>query len=193
MPRYKEYNREAVLDSATKVFWEKGYVGSAMSDLVNATALNKHSMYKEFGSKEGLFLACIENFSNKTNRKAAEIIHRRPLGLQNIIDFFQNRIEGASSKMWKGCLIMNSVVEQEVLSEQVNEQVQCHMSQQEGLFRDCLMAAQRAGEIPASKDTVVLAQYLLCFLEGLNVMGKCNPTKESLELLFEQVLTVITH
>ncbi len=192
MPRYKEYNREDVLNAATKVFWQKGFMGTSMSDLVRTTSLNKHSMYKEFGSKEGLFLACIENYAHEITKELGKILTRQPLGLQNIVDFFQNRIEGASAKEWQGCFVMNSVVEQEILSEQINKQVQLHMVAQEGLFHDCIRAAQKAGEIPVSKDSTVLAQYLLCFLEGLNVLGKCNPTKRSLELLLEQVLTAVT-
>ena len=57
MTRPKEYKLQKVLEASTQVFWEKGYRGTSMNDLVQATGLNKHSMYKEFSNKDGLFLA----------------------------------------------------------------------------------------------------------------------------------------
>lgn len=192
MPRLKEYNKREVLDKATRLFWEKGFVGSSMNDIVKATGLNKHSMYKEFGSKEGLYQACIENFVSETNRDAVEIINRKPLGFSNIVDFFQNRLDHATTGKWCGCMVMNSVIEQEALSGDINEQVQKHLKNQEKLFRKCLAAAQDNGEISADKDLDVSAKYLLCFLEGLNVMGrKTSYRKEELQLLVNELIESI--
>ncbi len=49
MGRPKEYVRDEVLDAATHVFWEKGYEGTSVSDLVEGTGLHRRSMYEEFG------------------------------------------------------------------------------------------------------------------------------------------------
>lgn len=189
MPRVKEYNREEVLDKATRLFWEKGFASSSMNDIVKTTGLNKHSMYKEFGSKEGLYQACIENFVSETNKDAVEIISRKPLGFSNIVDFFQNRLDHATTGKWCGCMVMNSIIEQEALSDDINKQVRRHLKSQEKLFRKCLAAARDNGEISANKDLDVSARYLLCFLEGLNVMGrKTSYNKKELQLLINEVI-----
>ncbi len=39
------------------VFWRKGYEATSIDDLVQATGINRASMYGTFGSKEGLLLA----------------------------------------------------------------------------------------------------------------------------------------
>jgi len=38
-------------------------------------------------------------------------------------------------------------------------------------FFECLQAAQKLGEIHKNRDCKMLAKYLMCFLEGLIVMG----------------------
>ena len=192
MSRVKEYIREEVLDAATMVFWERGYNGTSMNDLVDATGLNKHSMYKEFGNKEGLFLACIENYVQKTSREQTEILNKEPLGFHNIEAFFEDRVDYLSTRNCKSCLLVNAAIEKEVLGDEVNQRARKYLVQQEKAFFKCLEAAQRNGEIPESTDLNLMAQYLLCFLEGLNVMGKTNPTKKSLKLLVKEVLDTVT-
>jgi TetR/AcrR family transcriptional repressor of nem operon len=192
VPRYKEYRREDVLDASTQVFWEKGYRATSMNDLVEATGLNKHSMYKEFGNKDGLFLACLEHYANETTKDLFSILTEQPLGFHNIESFFRNRIDSASSSKFKSCLLINTAIEKEVLSDEINYRTQEYISLQEEAFYNCLEAARRNGEIPENKDIEVLAKYLMCFLEGINVMGKTGPTKKSLELLVNEVLATVT-
>jgi len=49
------YDREKVLDRATDLFWEKGYGGTTMHELVTRTGLNIRTIHEEFGDKERLF------------------------------------------------------------------------------------------------------------------------------------------
>ena len=48
-----------MLLAAADVFRSRGYEGSSVDDLVEATALHRGSIYGAFGSKRGLFLAAM--------------------------------------------------------------------------------------------------------------------------------------
>ena len=63
MNRPREYKKEDVLEAATGLFWAKGFEATSISELVELTGLNKHSMYREFGDKEGLFLASLDHYA----------------------------------------------------------------------------------------------------------------------------------
>ena len=52
--RYKEYNVNRVLEKSMVLFWKKGFNGCAISDLVEATGVNRFSLYHEFENKEGI-------------------------------------------------------------------------------------------------------------------------------------------
>ncbi len=193
MPRSKEYNREEVLEAATRLFWAKGFEGTSISELVEQTRLNKHSMYSEFGDKEGLFSACIEYYVTESNKAVLGILTKQPLGLHNIEKFFENRIEYAGTKDCKGCFLANTVTEKEVVGDAINEQVKVILSKHETLLYHCLKAAQDKGEIPAEKDCKLLARYLDCFNRGLMNVGKHQIEKKSLRSMTEVALSTIKH
>ena len=55
MARPRNFNEEDVVDSAARVFGRLGYAACSIDDLVEATGLQRGSLYKVFGSKRGLF------------------------------------------------------------------------------------------------------------------------------------------
>ena len=53
--RPREFDREVALRKAEQVFWQRGYEGTSMSDLVAALGIASARIYAAFGSKENLF------------------------------------------------------------------------------------------------------------------------------------------
>lgn len=54
-----------VLDSACKVFGEKGYADTSIQDIAARTGLTIRPIYHYFGNKKQLFLAVTEHFENR--------------------------------------------------------------------------------------------------------------------------------
>ena len=88
MSRPRQYDREEELEKTTDLFWERGFVATSMNEVVARTDLNKHSLYNEFGDKEGLFLLCIDQYVNKSIKVLSEILTKKPLRLDKIETFF---------------------------------------------------------------------------------------------------------
>ncbi len=192
MTRPREFIKEEVLEAATELFWKKGFEATSMNDLVEQTGLNKHSMYREFGGKEGLFLACLNHYVHQSNRAINTILTEEPLGLHNIQNFFNNRIDYAASKNCKGCLLINTVTEKEVVSDIISESVKANLSKLKACFYNCLHAAQERGEIRAEQDCHILAEYLDCFCRGLMNIGKHPIEKKKLRMMTEIALSSMT-
>lgn len=52
--RYKEYNVNRVLEKCMLLFWQKGFNGCSIKELVEVTGVNRFSLYHEFENKEGI-------------------------------------------------------------------------------------------------------------------------------------------
>lgn len=55
MARPRNFDEDVVISRAAEVFSRLGYNACSIDDLVEATALQRGSLYKAFGSKRGLF------------------------------------------------------------------------------------------------------------------------------------------
>ncbi len=193
MPRSKKYNKKAILAAATELFWQRGYDGTSMNDLVKYSGLNRHSMYNEFGDKERLFLSCIDYYVIEDSKEVISILKREPIGLKNIEDFIDNRVRYAVSDDCQGCLLINTVTEKEIVSDKINNKVSAILRSQEELIHLCLKAAQEKGEVSKKNDCKMLTIYLSCFFRGLMNMGKGAHNKASLIQLAEITISALKH
>jgi AcrR family transcriptional regulator len=56
----REVRRAQIADLAEELFAERGYEGMSMSELARRAGVTKPVIYEIFGSKEGLYRACVE-------------------------------------------------------------------------------------------------------------------------------------
>ena len=104
----KKFNESDIIDKAMNVFWSKGYEGSSLKDLTEATGLLKGSLYNAFQSKENLFLLCLDHYGHKSN----SFFFQNEEPKDYLEKFFQRLIQdGLNKDNVKGCLIMNSCLE----------------------------------------------------------------------------------
>ncbi|MBN2283802.1 MAG: TetR/AcrR family transcriptional regulator [Deltaproteobacteria bacterium] len=65
--RYLEYERrhQEILDAAIRVFNSKGYNAATTAEIAREAGISEPIMYKHFGSKPELFLACFRSISDE--------------------------------------------------------------------------------------------------------------------------------
>lgn len=69
--------RQRLLCAARDVFLEKGYSGASVSDIVARAGGSLSTLYKQFGNKEGLFIAALEAHAS-TVWARLEQSHQKP-------------------------------------------------------------------------------------------------------------------
>ncbi|MDQ1582114.1 MAG: hypothetical protein QOF36_168 [Microbacteriaceae bacterium] len=77
--------RDAILRGAASVFVERGYSGTALSDVVSAAGVTKGALYFHFDSKESLALAIIDAQHTASTRAGASLFDPAIPGLEALI------------------------------------------------------------------------------------------------------------
>ncbi len=74
--RPRSFATEDVLEKAMIVFWRHGYEGASLGRLQAATGLTPPSIYNAFGSKEGLYEACLDHYAGSVGARNMAALSR---------------------------------------------------------------------------------------------------------------------
>jgi TetR/AcrR family transcriptional repressor of nem operon len=174
MGRCKEFDCDEALDAALRVFWEKGYKTTSIQDLVEATGVNRASLYQTYGSKRELFLKALDRFTAQEHNVEQATRDVEP-GLARIRAVL--RVTGAQAAAdARGCLIVNAVVERGAQDEEMQALGGTARKHLEKFFEAELAEAERRGEIRPDRDRMALARFLTNTLFGLRVTAKTRPS-----------------
>jgi len=171
MGRHKTYDRNQVLEKAMDLFWRKGYEGTHLQELVDVTGLNRFSLYKEFGGKEGLFEEAVEEYINRL-QDLAVFLRREPLGLDNVLEYIHQIIHADFSQ---GCFMVNTLMQKNVVEGKIFQRVQEFVRCSEEALLENFKAAQEMGEMDPDLDAAALAKFLAVFDIGLVTYELLSP------------------
>lgn len=193
MARPREFNEAQVLDKAVQVFWARGYDGTHMSALMQATGLSKSSLYDTFGSKRALYLAALDRYIETTAATAAaQLIAGLDCPREGIAAVFDAFVENMTGRgVTRGCFVNNTAGEALPTDRETTSRLARAMGHLEGAFYEAVVAGQKLGRINAAKDPRALARTLTSSLNGLMVMGKTNPERAVLQEIADLSLTIL--
>lgn len=149
MPRPRLYDIDDVVRRAMEVFWRKGYVATALSDLYEATGLKPGNLYATFKDKETLFRRAFEAYAEEFRSTLPANVE----GKMAIIAWLRTQARLASADPErKGCLIVNTVTEREAHSEATRRLAQQRLAEIRAFFAKNLAIARERGEIGTGPD-----------------------------------------
>jgi TetR/AcrR family transcriptional repressor of nem operon len=172
MTGVKQFDRDEVLDLAMALFWERGYEATSIQDLVEATCVNRGSLYATFGNKKRLFLAVLDQYADKVGKPLmAELEDPDPR--RAIERMFESIIRRTSDPSWpRGCLNTNTSLECPNSGDQISRKIAERLGQQESAIYRVLRRAQAKGVLDPAQDARALARFFMGVAQALNVVNK---------------------
>ncbi|PTW59677.1 TetR family transcriptional regulator [Breoghania corrubedonensis] len=134
--RPREYDTQAVLDAALRLFWERGYEATSVDALTAAMGLSKSSFYAAFGSKQGVLLAALQCYSDEVNAGWAALVAQADAdGAMALVNALARPECGS-----RGCLFANMISERGPHDGEVADLGRQHFARIETLLARCLDA-----------------------------------------------------
>jgi TetR/AcrR family transcriptional regulator, transcriptional repressor for nem operon len=172
MAGVKQFDQDDVLDRAMRVFWERGYEATSIQDVVEATGINRGSLYATFNDKKQLFLAVLTHYANRVGAPMmAELTDPDPRQAIERLFAAILRRTGDPTKP-RGCLITNTALECPRSGDDISRTIAAWVGQQESMFYQVLLNAQATGALPRAHDCRALARFFVGVAQGLNVVHK---------------------
>lgn len=192
MARPLEFCREEALDRALDLFWEQGYEGASMQQLLERMGICRSSFYNAFGSKHELFVAALARYEEAMVEPVLRRLEASGPVREVVRGVFEDAVRDAScGEGRRGCLLVNSAVERAPHDPRVAERVAASFHRIEEAFRERLEGARAAGDRLGGRDPGALASFLTLQLQGLRVVCKVNPRQATLRPAVELALELL--
>jgi TetR/AcrR family transcriptional repressor of nem operon len=173
MPKTKQFDETDVLYKAKEVFCQKGYNGTSMDDLVQATGLSRSSIYDTFGDKHGLFLSTLNKYRCDQQGELKTLLEKAESPKKKIRLLFDHVLNDIlTDKQRKGCLLINVTMELTSVDHEVADIANANMEAFEQQFYELVKAGQVKGEISRKFTAKALSRHLYNTLSGLRVTGR---------------------
>lgn len=192
MPWEKQFNVDETLTRAMEAFWAHGYEATSMRDLVDATSVNRASLYATYGDKRELFLTAFRKYDEEVRQRTLDELSKNLTPADAIRAIFDKFI-GQTCRPegnW-GCLMVNTALELAAHDAEIAQMVNQAQDSIEAFFLAMIRKGQVCGDFNPRGDAVVLARQALAAFLGFLVLIRSRPDAGYLGAIRDGVLASI--
>lgn len=166
MSRNNKSTRDRLIESARFLFWERGFAGTSMSELLAHAEVNSGSFYHFFDSKEALLRAVLEGYLQLLRPMVVDPAFARVSApverIFAILAGYRERILATGCQY--GCPLGRLALEIDPENAPAHQLIAHNFQGWIEAIRECLDAMKPA--LPADTDLDALATYVLVVMEG---------------------------
>lgn len=176
------FDREQVIRDSTELFWRKGFSGTSMQDVVKATGLKPGSLYLAFGSKEGLYRAAVEYYSEQSRARVSRLLEEAPSVGEGICQLLLTMTQESGTSNYCSCFLVKSQLELAAVGGELLTAVTDHMARMEALYTEFL-----SRDYPPEQAQTYAAS-LIMQIYGLRVYGYLGRSHETMRAALQSGL-----
>ena len=187
-----ERTRMFIVEQAATLFNQKGYAGTSMDDILQATGLSKGGVYGNFKSKEEIAIAAFDHAVRRVAQeiKACTKQHTNVLDkLRAVVHFYQKRI--LNPPIEGGCPILNTAVEVDDNNPVLRERVKNALDEWEQGIAYIIRRGIEAGEVRFDIDARAFAVRFIATLEGSILLTRLYKDMRYFDTMSEQLFEII--
>jgi TetR/AcrR family transcriptional regulator, transcriptional repressor for nem operon len=180
--RKGEQTRQEIIRKAAPLFNQRGYDGTALSDLMQATGLEKGGIYRHFDSKQELAEEAFEHASKLAIDTRFEGTDQVPNAVDRLLRFLENSRQRRTGPVPGGCPLLNTAIDSDDGNPQLRAKARRAFDSWLGRVQSIVEEGQRKAEIRADVDAAELATLFVATLEGSLMLSRLQRKEEPLNL-----------
>jgi AcrR family transcriptional regulator len=175
------FDKEAALEAAMLLFWERGFEGTSMADLTQAMGLNPSSIYAAFGDKHALFSRAVKRYMNTRAQYATKALEE-PTLKKVIRALFDNAVAFLTTPGHPPtCMTLVGAVGCSVDATPARDLMREIRKQNQVAIKERLRQARKNGELPKDINVDDYTRYLSSIIAGLSIQAANGSTKGELK------------
>lgn len=175
------FDRDAALEQAMHVFWERGYEAASITDLTAAMGITPPSLYTAFGDKEKLFLEAIERYALGPGSAGPRALAEEPTARGAIERWLHEAADELTRPCHpKGCMVVMATTNCSVAAERVQTALTKRRAAAIAGIKSRIQHGIDNGELPPDTDARVLSNFYSTVYQGMSMQAKDGATRASL-------------
>ncbi|QEE51461.1 TetR/AcrR family transcriptional regulator [Flavobacterium alkalisoli] len=181
-----EKTRQFIIEKTAPIFNRKGYAGTSLSDITEATGLTKGSIYGNFKNKDEVAIAAFNyNFGllskwiKKKRDNEPDPIKKLKIYISVFSDFTENPV-----LRW-GCPVLNSATEVDDTHVDLRDNVVTAIRKWHDSIVKVINDGKKSGIIKPDVDATAFGWVLVALIEGgvmlVKVTGKTNTLNAAMD------------
>ena len=193
--RPREFDREAALATATRLFWMKGYEATSIADLTEAMGIGTKSLYAAFGSKDALYAEALRYYYTTYEGLVWTRFRAALTARQAALFFLQDEaiaMTGGDLDLPHGCMSTLATVGSEGHSE-LSKLMRATRAGGFDLLKARFDRAKNDGDLKATADTTKLARFVQTVQSGMAIRARDGADRAELHDVAEIALASWDH
>jgi AcrR family transcriptional regulator len=175
------FDKDAALEAAMLLFWQRGYEGTSMADLTQAMGLNPSSIYAAFGDKHALFQLAVKRYMEMRAQYAGKALERPTLE-KVVRALFDNTVAFLTTPGHPPtCMTLAGSVGCSLDASPARDIMTEIRKQNEVAMRERFLQARKSGELSKDVNVDDYTRYLSSILAGLSIQAANGSTKAELK------------
>jgi AcrR family transcriptional regulator len=182
------FDKDAALEAAMLLFWERGFEGTCMTSLTQAMDLNPSSIYAAFGDKHALFQLAVKRYMETRAQYATEALEEPTLE-KVIRALFDNTVAFLTAPGHPPtCMTLAGAMGGSVDATPARDLMTEIRRQNEVAMKKRFLKARKSGELSKDINVDDYTRYLSSILAGLSIQAANGSTKTELKRTVQMAL-----
>jgi AcrR family transcriptional regulator len=175
------FDKDAALEAAMLLFWERGFEGTSMAHLTQAMGLHPSSIYAAFGDKHALFSLAVKRYLESRAQYATRALEEPTLE-RVIRALFENTVAFLTTPGHPPtCMTLAGAMGCSVDATPARDLMTEIRKQNEVAMSERLLRARKNGELSRDINVEDYARYLSTILAGLSIQAANGSTRAELK------------
>ena len=176
--------RQHIIEKTASLFNVKGFEGTSLSDLTEATGLTKGALYGNFADKEEIALEGFRYSIRKVKeliRKELAAVKTNKQQLISLLDFYSHYVKNPPVR--GGCPLLNAAVEVDDHRTSMRKVVAREINATVDFMTGLLDKGIKAGEFKRNTRARELAYTFFCCIEGAVMFSRVERSEEPMNII----------
>jgi len=174
-----ERTRQRIVTEAARLFNEHGFEGGSMTDLMEATGLEKGGIYRHFSTKEELAAEAFDHAWQAATDVRMQDLDSIPNSVDKLKRFMTNFIERRSS-VPGGCPLLNTAIDADDGNAVLRDRARKALHQWQDLLSEIVRVGIKGKEIRNGVNPKKLVTLIVGSLEGALMISRLERDREAL-------------